>query len=117
MASFGAFTFGGDEEPVADTGWVPGKAITDISTNLGSGQDSIQTMGVGSSRRVTEHYLTPARLAVIAALVNTTASLTDWEAVPVVQSAFLNACDVTDAMAGYGTTSALRRVRLEFVAR
>lgn len=118
MAAFGGFTFTADEEPIADSGWSPGKAISDINTNLGAARDSVLTMGISGGRRVLEFYLTPARMAALAALMNTTANLTDWEAVPVVKLALLNACDCLDAVTGsYGTTAASRRVRIELIAQ
>lgn len=117
-ASFGAFTFAGDEEPVTDTGWGRPKASADITLPLGAAADSIVTMGVGSRRRTIEIYLTPAREALLEAMINTVATLTDWEVVPVAQSAFLEGCEIVDAVTGsYGTTAASRRVRLSFIAR
>jgi len=118
MAGFGAVTFTADEEPISDTGWSRPRATADITLPLGAAAESIVTMGVGSRRRVIEMYLTPAREALLEAMVNTQATLTDWEAVPVAQLAFLEGCEIVDAVTGsYGTTSASRRVRLSFIAR
>jgi len=118
MAAYGAVTFTGDEEPVTDTGWGRPKATADITLPLGAAAESIVTMGVGSRRRTIEMYLTPARLALLEVLINTVANLTDWEAVPVVQSAFLEGCEIVEAVTGsYGTATASRRVRLSFIAR
>lgn len=117
-ASFGAVTFTGDEEPTSDTGWSRPKATADITLPLGAAAESIVTMGVGSRRRTIEMYLAPARAALLEAMVNSVATLTDWEAVPVAQSAFLEGCEIVDAVTGsYGTTAAARRVRLSFIAR
>jgi hypothetical protein len=117
-ASFGAVTFSGDEEPVTDTGWGQPKATADVSLPLGAAAESIVTMGIGSRRRVIEMYLTPARAGLLEATVNTQATLTDWEAVPVTQVAFLEGCEIVEAVTGsYGTTAATRRVRLSFIAR
>lgn len=78
--SFGNFLFTRDESSLqrSDRGWnrTPSYAR---SRALGSASDNVVTMAVGSSERSFEVYLTPARLAVLAALVNTVAAFTDWE--------------------------------------
>jgi len=127
MARFGTFTFGADEEPVSDTGWVGPALTADITLPLGAVQESIVLMGVGlygpvgSARRTLEFYLTVARFAVLEALLNTVDAFEDWEVVvpfgpPYGKIALLSACECIDAVTGwYGSTSARRRVRIELI--
>ena len=117
MAAFGGFTFQTDESPLAavDTGWVRMPKI-DRSTNLGAGRDSIVTLGVGSALRGFELYMTSARYATLAALQNTVANFTDWDAVPDVRSAFLARVEpVQWATPWAGTAAHQVRVRVELI--
>ncbi len=88
----------------------------DRTTNLGSARDSIVTLGIGSALRSFELYMTAARYGVLAALQNTVANFTDWDAVPDVRSAFLaHVAPVQWANAWSGTAAHQVRVRVELV--
>ncbi len=79
--SFGSFKFSGvDERSIfkTDLGWNR-RISTSRQRPLGTGTDSIVTLAVGSASRTFEVRLTPARLATLEALVNTTALFTDWD--------------------------------------
>lgn len=125
MASFGAFTFGVDEEPVADTGWVYPRVLADITLPLGAARESIVYMNVpaggisgavGSAKRTLEFYLTKAQQAALEALVNTTDVFSDWESTPQGKTALLASCESLNAVTGwYATTSQRRRVRIELI--
>jgi hypothetical protein len=124
VAGFGAFTFGADEEPVADTGWLTPRVTADITLPLGAARESIVYTNVlyggfgtnGSAKRTLEFYLTKAQQAALEALVNTVDVFTDWESTPVGMTALLLSCECLDAITGwYSTASQRRRVRIELL--
>lgn len=119
MASLGGFTFATDEQPPpeADTGWVTTLKLDRVSP-LGSAKDSIVTLAVGSATRAFEVWLTLARYATLAGLVNTVVSFTDWEAVPNTRNAFVAGVNPVDYSGPWsGETGNMVRVRVELVSQ
>lgn len=122
--SFGGFRFlGVDERPVfrTDSGWNR-RISTSRQRPLGTATDSIVTLAVGSASRAFEVHLTPARLAILEALVNTTALFTDWERPnPDSRQAFLMAVTQLDRtvvkVCSDGGTPNRIRVRVELVSQ
>lgn len=80
FAGFGTVLFSREEMPLPDTdvGWVRSPTYSRVRP-LGSARDSILTLAIGSAERSWELYLTPARLAALEALLNSTATLVDWD--------------------------------------
>ena len=78
--SFGSFLFARDETPIwgSDQGWRRSPTYA-RRRPLGSATDSVLTLAIGSADRSFELYLSPSRLAILEALVNTSALFTDWE--------------------------------------
>ncbi|KKL78763.1 hypothetical protein LCGC14_2021590 [marine sediment metagenome] len=78
--SFGAFHFKKSELPImrTDSGWNAILSATE-QRPLGTATSSIVVMAVGSQRRRFECYLAPDRFATLQALLNTTATFTDWD--------------------------------------
>lgn len=88
---FDTFLFTRDEAPItgSDTGWNQAPSYA-RSRPLGGTSDSIVTLAIGSAERTLEVFLSPDRFAALAALVNTSATFTDWERpTPDSRSAFL----------------------------
>jgi hypothetical protein len=79
FAGFSSYLFANDERPVrdSDTDWNVAPTVN-RSRSLGTATDRIQAMAIGSAERSFELFLEPARFATLKALINTTATFTDW---------------------------------------
>ena len=122
-ASFGTFNFQRNERPIwgSDSGWNRKPSVSQ-QRPLGSAIDSIVTLAVGSSVRVFECYLTPARFATFQALMNSTADFTDWDRpTPTSISAYLHAVEQVDRTiqrtCDAGTDPKTVRVRVGLVSQ
>ena len=121
-SGFASFLFTREEIPIfgTDMGWQRLPSI-DRTRPLGSATDSIVTTAAGSATRSFEIYLSPTRLAALEALVNTTATFTDWERpTPDSRSAFLRALLNLERLAvkcNDGTTRQRFRVRVELISQ
>lgn len=121
-AGFGSFLFARTEQPIfgTDMGWQRLPSI-DRSRPLGSATDSIVTTAAGSATRSFECFLSPARLAALTALVNTSATFTDWERpTPDNRAAFLRALLTIERLAVVcddGVTRQRFRVRIELISQ
>lgn len=119
---FGSILFARDEIPIfgTDMGWQRLPSI-DRARPLGSATDSIVTTAAGSATRSFEVYLSPTRLAALEALVNTTATFTDWgRPTPDSRSAFLFTLLNLERLAVKchdGVTRQRFRVRVELISQ
>ena len=126
FAGFSTLLWTREEMPLpgTDVGWVRTPSYSRVRP-LGSARDSIVTLAVGSAERSWELYLTPTRLTAHEAVVNSTATLVDWDRpVPDQRSAFLTrveplefvavACRDEGALPG---TARRIRTRLTFVSQ
>ena len=122
FAGFSSFLFTREEIPIfgTDLGWQRLPSI-DRTRPLGSATDSIVTTAAGSATRAFELYLDPTRLAALEALVNTTATFTDWERpTPDSRSAFLSTLLNLQRLAVKchdGVTRQRFRVRVELISQ
>ncbi len=101
FAGFGTVLFTREEMPLpgTDVGWVRSPTYSRVRP-LGSARDSILTLAIGSAERSWELYLAPARLAALEALLNSTATLVDWDRpVPDQRSAFLTGVEPQEFVA------------------
>lgn len=121
-ASFGSFLFARDEQPLfrTDSGWNRAPTVN-RARPLGSATDSIVTLAVGSAVRSLEVYLSPSRFTALEALVNTSATFTDWERpTPNTGSAFLRRVRQLEWLAvkcDDGVTRKRIRTLVEFISQ
>ena len=79
FAGFGSFLFRQDERPLddSDTEWIASPTVQ-RSRALGTANDRLQTMSIGSLDRSFEMMFEPDRYSTIFAMINTTDTFTDW---------------------------------------
>jgi hypothetical protein len=80
FAGFGSIFFADDERPLetSDSNWINEPSYA-RSRALGSAKDNIRTLAIGSAERSFEILMTASRYAAARALINTTATFTDWD--------------------------------------
>lgn len=119
--SLGGFQFYREETPIwgTDAGWVSTPSYN-RQRPLGSGNDIINALSIGSAERTFEVYLTPQRFNSLQILLNSKALFTDWDKpVPGSRMAFLSEVTPLENAIGYypdGIHKRKRRTRITLIS-
>lgn len=122
FAGFGAFLFEDSERPLVDTdtGWTLEPTIA-RSRPLGSTRDNLRTMAIGSAERGFELRMEENRFATLQAMMNTTATFTDWtRPTPDSRTAFLARVNVVGYVASIlrtGKSHRKIRAKVELISQ